>query len=147
MSLKVELKPGERVIIGNAVITNGNQRTRLFVDGDAPILRQKDVLTAETADTPARRIYLAIQLMYLGDDIDAVRDDYFALVNEFAAAAPSTLGLIDAMNNEILTGAPYKALKLAKKLIDFEQGAIADATTGRSRVLADGEQDARPARS
>jgi flagellar protein FlbT len=41
MALKVELKPGERIIIGNSVITNDNQRTRLFIEGDAPILRRK----------------------------------------------------------------------------------------------------------
>ena len=40
MSLKVELKPGERLIVGNCVITNSDQRTRLFIDGKAPILRE-----------------------------------------------------------------------------------------------------------
>ena len=55
MSLKVELKPGERLIVGNCVITNSDQRTRLFIDGKAPILREKDILTFETADSPAKR--------------------------------------------------------------------------------------------
>ena len=31
MSLKVELKPGERLLVGNCVITNSDQRTRLFI--------------------------------------------------------------------------------------------------------------------
>ena len=52
MSLKVELKPGERLIVGNCVITNSDQRTRLFIDGKAPILREKDILTVETANSP-----------------------------------------------------------------------------------------------
>ena len=58
MALKVELKPGERLIIGDCVITNADQRTRLVIDGQAPILREKDILTAKSADTPAKRIYL-----------------------------------------------------------------------------------------
>ena len=33
MALKVELKPGERILIGESVITNGDQRTRFLVDG------------------------------------------------------------------------------------------------------------------
>ena len=66
MALKVELKPGERFILGTSVITNDDQRTRLYIQGNAPVLREKDILTAETADTPAKRIYLAVQLMYLG---------------------------------------------------------------------------------
>ena len=64
MALKVELKRGERIIVGECVITNSDQRTRLLIDGQVPILREKDILTPETADTPAKLIYLAVQLMY-----------------------------------------------------------------------------------
>ena len=65
MALKVELKPGEKLIVGSCVITNSDQRTRLFIEGKAPILREKDILSAATADTPAKAIYLAIQIIYL----------------------------------------------------------------------------------
>jgi len=52
MALKVELKPHERIIIGACVITNTDQRARLLIDGDKiPILREKDILTPDTADT------------------------------------------------------------------------------------------------
>ena len=53
MSLKVELKPGERMIIGTVLITNADQRTRLYIDGRTPILREKDILSPATADSPA----------------------------------------------------------------------------------------------
>ena len=33
MSLKVELKPNERILIGEAVITNCDQRSWLVIDG------------------------------------------------------------------------------------------------------------------
>jgi flagellar biosynthesis repressor protein FlbT len=127
MALKVELKPGERIILGESVITNDNQRTRLFIEGDAPILREKDILTSETADTPAKRIYLAVQLMYLENDTSKLRDEYFALVGDFVRAAPSSLIIIDAINNSILTNALYKALKEAKGLIEFEMGLVEHA--------------------
>src|SRR5690606_28383105 len=77
MSLKVELKPGEKLIIGNCVVTNAEQRTRLYIDGKAPILREKDILTPETADSPARRIYFAVQLMYIDEDVERLRTSYF----------------------------------------------------------------------
>jgi flagellar biosynthesis repressor protein FlbT len=128
MSLKVELKPGERLIIGNCVVTNSDQRTRLFIDGKAPILREKDILTPETANSPARRIYLAVQLMYIYEDVERMRKDYFTLVNEIVTAAPSTTPIVDEINNEILTGSLYKALKAAKKLIQYEQDLLAHAT-------------------
>src|SRR6202035_3862627 len=69
MALKVELKPNERIIIGACVITNTDQRARLLIDGDnIPILREKDILTPDTADTPAKLVYLAVQLMYISPD-------------------------------------------------------------------------------
>jgi flagellar protein FlbT len=127
MSLKVELKPGERLIVGNCVITNSDQRTRLFIDGKAPILREKDILTAETADSPAKRIYFAVQLMYLQEDVQRLTADYFKLINEIITAAPSTIRIVDEINNEILTGQIYKALKAAKKLIQYEQELLSNA--------------------
>ena len=63
MALKIELKPNERVIVGDCVVTNVDHRTRLLIDGTVPILREKDIMSAG-ANSPAKRIYLAIQLMY-----------------------------------------------------------------------------------
>ena len=90
MALKVELKPNERIIIGACVITNTDQRARLLIDGDRiPILREKDILTPETADTPAKLIYLAVQLMYLSPDPMAHHQTYFSLVRDILSAIPS----------------------------------------------------------
>jgi flagellar protein FlbT len=141
MALKVELKPGERLIVGNCVITNSDQRTRLFIEGRAPILREKDILSVATADTPAKRVYLAVQLMYLGDDISALHRNYFELVTDLVRAAPSTTSLVDQINNEILTGSLYKALKVAKRLVAYEQDLLANAASGGAGLSADGEAD------
>lgn len=144
MSLKVELKPGERLIVGNCVITNSDQRTRLFIKGKAPVLREKDILTLETANSPAKRVYLAVQLMYLNDDIDTLRKDYFSLINDIVRAAPSSTALVDQINNEILTGNLYKALRVAKKLIQYEQDLLTNAKSGGARLPAGGEEDVEP---
>jgi flagellar protein FlbT len=141
MSLKVELKPGERMIVGDCLITSGDQRARLFLDGQVPILREKDIISAAAADTPAKRIYFAVQLMYLDDDVEKVRARYFELVNDIVKAAPSTIGLVDNINNEILTGSLYKALKAAKLLIQYEQGLLNDAAAGRAGLPESGQAD------
>ena len=65
MPLRVELKPFERIVIGQSVITNSETRATFLIDGEVPILREKDILTAETANTPVKRIYLCVQQMYL----------------------------------------------------------------------------------
>ncbi|MBO6755874.1 MAG: flagellar biosynthesis repressor FlbT [Roseibium sp.] len=130
MALKVELKPGERIIIGDSVITNDNQRTRLFIEGQAPILREKDILTPTTADTPAKRVYLAVQLMYLSKDVEKIQENYFTLVNDIVRAAPSTIPYVTRISNSIINGAFYKALKEAKKLIEYEGTLIGHVQTG-----------------
>jgi flagellar biosynthesis repressor protein FlbT len=130
MALKVELKPGERLIVGECVITNADQRTRLLIEGHAPILREKDILTSKTADTPAKRIYLAVQLMYLAKDPQIHHEIYFKLVREIVHAAPSMWTAIETINNHILTGEMYKALKDAKKLIAYESELISNAKRG-----------------
>ena len=127
MALKVELKPGERIFIGECVITNDDQRTRLLIDGTAPVLREKDIMTAERANTPAKRIYLAVQLMYTSRDPRMHHDVYFALVRDIVQAAPSTWPHIENINNHILSGELYKALKQSQKLIEYEQELFQNA--------------------
>ena len=121
MALKVELKPGERIIVGECTVTNCGQRTRILIEGATPILREKDILTAKTADTAAKRIYLAVQLMYISRDPRTHHETYFALVREIVQAAPSTWAFIEVINSQILAGDLYKALKEAHKLVDYER--------------------------
>jgi flagellar biosynthesis repressor protein FlbT len=122
MALKVELKPHERIIIGNCVITNTDQRARLLIDGDKiPILREKDILTPETADTPAKLVYLAVQLMYISPDPQLNHGTYFNLVRDIVAAVPSAWPIIEGINNHILNGDLYRALKEARKLVAYEK--------------------------
>jgi flagellar protein FlbT len=129
MSLKVELKPGERIIVGECVITNADQRTRLLIDGVVPILREKDIMTAELADTPAKRIYLAVQLMYTAKDPQAHHELYFGLIRDLTQAAPSMWPHVESINNQILTGEMYKALKEARKLIAHEREFLSHASS------------------
>jgi len=140
MALKVELKPGERILIGECVITNAEQRTRLLIEGSAPILREKDIMTADRANTPAKRIYLAVQLMYTSREPQRHHDTYFSLVRDIAQAAPSTWGHIQSINNHILTGEMYKALKEARKLIAYEEELLSNAIR-RSSLRKSGKAD------
>lgn len=144
MGLKVELKPGERLILGDCVVTNGDQRTRLLVEGQAPILREKDIMTPAQADTPAKRIYLAVQLMYTSRDPRAYHQDYFALMRELVQAAPSAWPYVEAVSNHIMAGEMYKALKSAKNLIAYERELL-DHATRRASLQRDREKNRQPA--
>jgi flagellar protein FlbT len=124
MARKVELKPGERILIGDCVITNSDRRATFVIDGKMPIIREKDIMTAEQANTPAKRIYLSVLLMYTSRDARDQHATYFALVRDLVQAAPSAWGQIEIINNHILTGDLYKALKQAIQLITYEQELI-----------------------
>ena len=130
MALKVELKPGERIIVGDCVITNDGQRSNLLIEGQVPVLREKDILTPEAADTPAKRIYLTVQLMYTSKEPHIYHERYFSLVRDITKAAPSVWPYIESINNHLLTGDMYKALKDTKKLIAYEQGILDNAKRG-----------------
>ena len=120
MALVIDLKPNERVIIGDAVIKNDKHRTRLHIEGDTPILREKDILSEKDADTPVKKIYVAIQLMYLSRTPKDIHKLYFDLVKQVQDAAPSTVPYIHAINEFIMRGNYYKALKAGQELIEYE---------------------------
>ncbi len=121
MSLRVELKPFERIIIGESLITNSEHKTAFLIDGDAPILREKDILTAETADTPVKRLYLCIQMMYLEKDIAKYQETYLEFVRDLLDAVPSFRPTIESASKLILSGSLYKALKEIRKLLPREE--------------------------
>lgn len=135
MALKVELKPHERIIIGSCVITNTDQRARLLIDGEKiPILREKDILTPETADTPAKLIYLAVQLMYISPEPEMNHGTYFNLLRDVVTTAPSMWSIIEGININILSGDLYQALKEARKLVAYEKKLLDHARAKQAKA-------------
>ncbi len=130
MALIIDLKPGEKILIGTAVITNDNQRTRLHISGEAPILREKDVLQEEEADTPCKKVYFLVQCMYLARNPREYHPKYFELLKIIQQAAPSTAIFFMRINEQIIEGHYYKALREAKDLITHEAELLAGVSLG-----------------
>jgi flagellar protein FlbT len=120
MPLRVELKPFERIIIGETILINSGTRTSFLIDGEAPILREKDTVTAETANTPAKRLYFCVQMMYLKNDVPRYRTSYLGFVRDLRETVPGSRDVLDVINNHVSNGALYKALKELRKLIKRE---------------------------
>ena len=134
MGLKVELKPGERLILGDCLVTNGDQRTRLLIEGQVPILREKEIMTPDQADTPAKRIYLAIQIIYTSRDPRPHHETYFTLTRELVQAVPSAWPYIEAISNHIIAGAMYKALKSRQGPYRLREGTARPCITQPGRT-------------
>ena len=123
MALKIALKPGERILFGSTVVKNGSRQTsELIVENNVPVLREKDILSEKEADTPCSRIYFVIQLMYIDtENLVIHHESYWKIVRPLLTAVPRFTGLIDQINENILNGKYYQALKLAAKLIAYEK--------------------------
>ena len=122
MALKIKLKPHERLIIGGAVVENGGSKSEIIVENKVPVLRERDIMREKDADTPCRRIYFIIQLMYVdnGNLVDR-HNIYWSLVKDVVDAAPSRAGLLAELSGLIIENRYYQALKLSKKLIEYEE--------------------------
>lgn len=127
MALVIDLKPNEKILIGEAVITNDKQRTRLHIAGDAPIMREKDIMKLEDADTPCKKVYFIIQGMYLARKPELLHKDYFDLIKDIQHAAPSCSLFFMQINDKIVEGAYYKAMKITLELIEHERELLENA--------------------
>ncbi|PZQ19063.1 MAG: flagellar biosynthesis repressor FlbT [Ancylobacter novellus] len=144
MTLKVDLKPGERIVVGRSVVTNGATRSTLLIDGAEPVLRERDILKESDADTPAKRIAYVVQMMYLAGSPDALLPAYTELARDVMKAAPSMIGLVEGATNHVLTGQLYKAFREARKLVAHEASIFKHANRGAS-LRADGADDGESA--
>ena len=122
MPLKITLKPGERLILAGAAITNGKSTSNLLIDNKVPILRQKDILGEKDATSPARRIYFVIQLMYLDtENVNLYEHRYIEFTDDFVKAVRSSAPMINKIRDHVQKREFYLALKEAKKLIKYEK--------------------------
>jgi len=124
MPLKLSLKPGEKFVLNGAVLVNGDRRSSLVVQNNAAILRERDIMQAEDANTPARRIYFPVMMMYLeGETKDEYYNEFVLSMSEFMGAVqePNALATCVQISKEVMAGQYYKALVACKHLFEFEQ--------------------------
>ncbi len=122
MPLKLTLKPHERIIVGGAVIKNGASSSHFMVENNVPILRQTDIMSESAANSPCKRIYFAIQMLYIDSEKSLeLQSFYNDLAQDVLEAAPSMKDLISEISQLIIEKKIYQALKVAKKLIQYEE--------------------------
>jgi len=125
MPLRIELKPNERLIIGETTIRNGPKRSSFVVESQSRILRESDIITQSEADTPCKRLYVALEHMYLADDPNAGETAFVEIANQIMQAAPGTRPHVLLIYEQLREGKLYKALKQARKLIAYETELLA----------------------
>jgi flagellar protein FlbT len=140
LPLKLSLKPGEKFVLNGAVVQNGDRRGVLVLQNKASVLREKDIMQADEANTPARRIYFPLMMMYL-DEAGAGRyyDEFVRRLTEFMGAVrnPGILADCVAISKHCMAHEYYKALMLCRKLIEYEDERLGNVPSSVS--AGDGE--------
>jgi len=122
MALKLRLKPHEKLIIGGAVLVNGPKVAEFLVENNVPILREADILGESQVTSPAKHIYFCVQLMYIDPaNLERYLDQFNGLTADISNAAPSTAPLLSEISEKVIAADYYHALKLVRKLVDYEE--------------------------
>ena len=124
MGLKLSLKPGERFVVNGAVLVNADRRASLVIENRASVLRERDIMQPEDADTPAKRLYFVIMLMYLDEgERRSMRATFIQLLTEFmgAVAGKDAIDACLSISAFVANGDYYKALSKCRRLFDYEQ--------------------------
>ena len=132
MPLKLSLKPGEKFVLNGAVVQNGDRRSVLVLQNKASVLREKDIMQQDDANTPARRIYFPVMMMYLDENsADRYYDEFVRRLTEFMGVINNPDVLADCVNisKHCMSREYYKALMLCRKLIEYEDERLGNVGT------------------
>lgn len=133
MALRISLRDGEKIIVNGAVL-RAVGRMDLCVENTVALLRGRDVMTPDDANTPARRLYFACMLAYIDQgDRTAHQDGILELVRAFMDALEATeaRAMCISLVEKIAKGDFYRALADCRWLMTYEAEAM-----GRPAVAA-----------
>lgn len=129
MPLKLALKPGEKIVINQAVIVNGGQKSELILENKASVLRERDIMTEEKANSPAKRVYFAVQMLYLfPGNTSFYQEKFNSFTRDFIKAVPSASPIILEIGEGVIQGDLYGALKKCRKLMKYEDEVLKNVT-------------------
>lgn len=127
MTLRISLRDGEKMIVNGAVLRAAG-RTDLVVENRAALLRGREVMSPDEANTPARRLYFACMMAYIENDgLSAYQDQIVVLLRELMGAMENgeAKSVCARFANRVATGEFYPALSECRALIQYEAEALA----------------------
>jgi len=133
MALKISLKPGEKFVVNGAVIANGERRASLVIQNKVSILREKDIMHEHEVNTPVRRIYFPIMLMYLdGEQRSTYYEEFVRRMTEFMDAIENPVALAQCVeiSTDVMNQNYYRALMTCKKPLAFEEERLGNVPAG-----------------
>lgn len=127
--LVLKLGPRERVLINGAVVENGDRRARLaIVTPDARILRLRDAIHPEQANTPVRSLCYATQLVLSGDrSPQDMLQNLLRRIEELSQVLrdPDSRAHLTQATQALLADDHYRCLKSLRALLPREDRLLA----------------------
>lgn len=121
MPLKLDFKAGEKLVLNGAVVENVGSNAKLLIHNDSAIIREKEILSQSESNTPAARVYFALQCAYMFPRNEAEYIESFRqYLQEYVSAAPSAKPIADEILKFVNEIKLYRALKATQKLIRHE---------------------------
>lgn len=121
MPLRIKMPSKDRIVVNGAVIENAGEATTIVLHNKADVLRRKEVMTQEEANTPARHVYYSLQCAYIFDeDRERYLDLAVQYLQQYIEAAPSAKDVVSKIIGDIREERYYNALRGTQKLIDHE---------------------------
>lgn len=129
--LVLKLGPKERVLINGAVIENGNRRSKLSIlTPDAHILRLRDAIHPDSANTPVKRVCYGAQLVLAGDaSAEDMRLPLLRWIEELSQILTDmdSRTHLAAATEGVMQGQFYQCLKALRALLPREERLLAVA--------------------
>ena len=126
-NLVLELRQGDMMVVNGAAI-RFRSRTRIELTAHARFLYGRQIMGPHEADSPARRIYFALQTAYIGDENERKcgMADAEALIEAFknATTSPSAIALLDSALAHAKADQCYHALRLTKRVVRHEDAVL-----------------------
>ncbi len=142
-NLVLELRQGELMIINGAPI-RFRTRSRIELTAHARFLFGKQIMLPAEADTPARRIYFALQTAYIGTEEERARALPAArtLIEDFRDATSSAMArdILDRALAAAEADDGYQALKLARRIMRHEAAVLGLAPSPIAAPLTASEE-------
>lgn len=132
--LKIRLRQGEKMVVNGAVF-RAAAPTTLWLENDAAVLRGREVMRPDEADTPARRLYYACMLAYLDPaGRQTHQESILLLLDDLLRAleSPRAKAACAALAYDVACGDYYRALSHGRTLIEYEATLLSEAA-GRAR--------------
>lgn len=138
-NLVLELRQGETMIVNGAPI-RFRTKARIELTAKARFLFGKQIMPPDQADSPARRIYFALQTAYIGaeEERDAGLSAARVLIDDFKVATTSDLAR-DILDRALCAAEAddcYQALKLTRRIIRHEDSVLGRMTVPPATALA-----------